>query len=339
MSEKSKMKALVRCLDSDDHHRICVGVGSLWRFPLCLRNQWRALFILTYILVIIVIGIPLLTAEISMGYVTQKTAIGAYQTLKPHTKWHYAAYLHVFVGIMVNAYTVPIYIWILVYIWRTATGFFEGMDAEGIATSFDELNVDYATMFLFGVINWAIMIVIISRGIQSGVEKANKFLLPALAVIMIVCIVIGLQVEGSAAGIEYMFNPNTENFSFNSLTAAVGQAFFAIGIGMLASMVFGSYIKEKNARIVKQSSIICSSIPVCGSGFQFDDLPDGICFRSGTECRRRSDDGYSAERIQLHRRRKNHRNAVLYRILFRRTVLVHRTGGSGHCRSHGYVWI
>lgn len=241
-----------------------VGVGSLWRFPYVCGTNGGALFILTYILVIIVIGIPLLTAEISMGYVTQKTAIGAYQTLKPHTKWHYAAYLHVFVGIMVNAYTVPIYIWILVYIWRTATGFFEGMDAEGIATSFDELNVDYATMFLFGVINWAIMIVIISRGIQSGVEKANKFLLPALAVIMIVCIVIGLQVEGSAAGIEYMFNPNTENFSFNSLTAAVGQAFFAIGIGMLASMVFGSYIKEKNARIVKQSSIICSSILFAG---------------------------------------------------------------------------
>ena len=135
---------------------------------------------------------------------------------------------------------------------------------RGIASSFNDLNLDYKTMFLFAVINWLIMIVIISRGIQSGVEKANKFLLPALAVIMVVCIVIGLQVEGSAAGIEYMFNPNTENFSFSSLTAAVGQAFFAIGIGMLASMIFGSYIKEKNARIVKQSSIICTSILFAG---------------------------------------------------------------------------
>ena len=241
-----------------------VGVGSLWRFPYVCGTNGGALFIITYILVIIVIGVPLLTAEISMGYVTQKTAVGAYQTLKPNSKWHFSAYLHVIVGILVNSYTVPIYAWVLIYIYRTATGFFQGMNAEEIATSFGELNVDYKTMFIFAIINWAIITFIISRGVQGGVEKVNKFLLPALAVIMIVCIVIGLQVEGSSKGLEYMFKPNTETFSLNALTAAVGQAFFAIGIGMLASMVFGSYIKNKNENIVKQSSIICGSIVFAG---------------------------------------------------------------------------
>lgn len=241
-----------------------VGVGSLWRFPYVCGTNGGALFILTYVLVIAVIGIPLLTAEISMGYVTQKTAIGAYQTLKPHGKWHLSAYLHIIVGVLVNSYTVPIYAWVLVYIYRTATGFFRGMDPEGIAESFGALNTDYKTMFIFAVINWAIITLIISRGVQGGVEKVNKFLLPALAVIMIVCIVIGLQVEGSSKGLEYMFKPNPDTFSLNAVTAAVGQAFFAIGIGMLASMVFGSYIKNKNENIVKQSSIICGSIVFAG---------------------------------------------------------------------------
>lgn len=241
-----------------------VGVGSLWRFPYVCGTNGGALFIITYVLVIIVIGIPLLTAEISMGYVTQKTAIGAYQTLKPHSQWYFASYLHILVAVLVFSYTVPIYVWVLAYIYRTATGFFIGLDAAGIAESFGALNGDYKTMFLFAVINWAIITFIISKGVQGGVEKVNKFLLPALAVIMIVCIFIGLRVEGASKGLEYMFKPNMSTFSMNAVTAAVGQAFFAVGIGMLASMIFGSYIKKEKENILKQSSIICSSIVFAG---------------------------------------------------------------------------
>ncbi len=241
-----------------------VGVGSLWRFPYVCGTNGGALFIFTYVLVIVLIGIPLLTAEISMGYVTQKTATGAYQTLKPHSRWHYASYLHIIVALSVFCYTVPIYIWVLTYIWRTATGFFSGMDAAEIADSFGALTTDYKTMFLFGIINWVLVAVVLSGGVQKGVEKVNKFLLPALAVIMIVCIVIGLRVEGAGKGLAYMFKPDVSTFSFNAVTAAVGQAFFAIGIGMLASMIFGSYIKNKNENILKQASIISSAIVIAG---------------------------------------------------------------------------
>lgn len=112
-----------------------VGVGSLWRFPYVCGTNGGALFIITYVLVIVLIGIPLLTAEISMGYVTQRTAVGAYQTLKPGTKWYASSYLHILVALLVFCYTVPIYVWVLAYIWRTATGFFTGLDAAGIADS------------------------------------------------------------------------------------------------------------------------------------------------------------------------------------------------------------
>lgn len=241
-----------------------VGVGSLWRFPYVCGTNGGALFIFTYVLVIVLIGIPLLTAEISMGYVTQKTATGAYQTLKPHSRWHYASYLHIIVALSVFCYTVPIYIWVLTYIWRTATGFFSGMDAAQIEDSFGALTTDYKTMFLFGIINWVLVAVVLSGGVQKGVEKVNKFLLPALAVIMIVCIVIGLRVEGAGKGLAYMFKPDVSTFSFNAVTAAVGQAFFAIGIGMLASMIFGSYIKNKNENIIKHATIISTSIIIAG---------------------------------------------------------------------------
>ena len=210
--------------------------------------------------VIVIIGIPLLTGEISMGYVTQKTAIGAYQTLKPGSKWYFAGYLHSIVAILVLGYTAPIYVWVLAYIYRTATGFFKGLDAAGIANSFGALTTDYKTMFIFAVINWVITAVIISGSVSNGIEKVNKFLLPALGVIMVVCIVIGLRVPGALKGVAYMFKPNPATFSLSTVSTAIGQAFFAIGIGMLASMIFGSYIKKKNENILKQATIVGGSI-------------------------------------------------------------------------------
>lgn len=242
-----------------------VGVGSLWRFPYVCGTNGGALFILVYIIVILLVGIPLLTAEMSIGYSSQKSAVGAYKSLEPEgSKWHLAGYLHLFAGWMINAYTIPIYAWIIVYIYRSATGYLNGMSAEEVAQSFDALNQDHVTMFIGAIICWVVLAVIVSRGLQGGVEKINKVLIPLLGVIMIVCIVIGIRLPGAEKGLAFLFKPDASSFSFSSVTAALSQAFFAIGIGMLASMVFGSCIKTKGEKLVKDSSIICVSIIIAG---------------------------------------------------------------------------
>lgn len=241
-----------------------VGVGSFWRFPYICGTNGGAIFILTYILVILLIGIPLLAAEISIGFVTQKTASKAYKELAPGTKWHLASYLHVLVAVLIFSYTVPIYVWVLAYIWRTGTGFFVGMSPADIAESFADLNGDYKTMFFFAILNWGAIAAVVQGGLENGVERLNKFLIPALAVIMTVCIVIGFQVEGAVKGLHFLFDPNLEDFSLRSVTTAVGQAFFAIGIGMLAAMIFGSYIKNKDENIVKDSAVIGFAIVLAG---------------------------------------------------------------------------
>ena len=264
-----------------------VGVGSLWRFPYVCG----ALFILIYLAVIIFIGIPLLTAENSRGFHTQKTAVDAYKTLAPGKKWYFAGYLHMLAALMVFAYTVPIYAWVITYIFRTATGFFTGMDAAGIATAFDALNADPKTMFISAIINWALVAIVIKGGLQGSVEKISTVILPLLAVIMIICIIIGLRTPGAFKGVEFMFMPNYEDFTFSSFTTALGQAFFAIGIGMLASMVFGSYIKKKDASIIS-FAIICAGIaaglmifpivfafdlePAAGTGLSLITLPNAF---------------------------------------------------------------
>ena len=241
-----------------------VGVGSFWRFPYVCGTNGGALFIITYVFVILLIGIPLLSAEITMGFTTQKTAVGVYKTLAPGTRWFWASFLHILVAALIFSYTVPIYAWVLTYIWRTGAGFFTGMSPAAIEKSFIALTGDHKTLFAFAALNWGLIALAVQGGLQNGVEKLNKFLIPALAVIMVVCIVIGLQVEGASKGLSFMFTPNPETFSFNAITTAVGQAFFAIGIGMLASMIFGSYIKNKNENIVKDASVVCFAILLSG---------------------------------------------------------------------------
>ncbi len=259
-----------------------VGVGSLWRFPYICGTNGGALFILCYVVVIILVGIPLLTAEMSLGLHSQRAASGAYKAIeKPGSKWHYSGYLHLAAGWMINAYTVPIYAWILVYIWRTASGFFVGKDAAAVSASFDALNSNYVLMFGAAILNWILLALVVSRGLQGGVEKISKVIIPALGVIMVVCIIIGLRIPGSFKGLEFMFTPKTENFTFSSFTAALGQAFFAIGIGMLASMVFGSCIKNKQERLVKDASIISVSIIFAGIAAGLMIFP--ICFAFNLE--------------------------------------------------------
>jgi len=241
-----------------------VGVGSMWRFPYVTGTNGGALFIFTYIMVIVLIGIPLLTAEIAIGYRARQTAILAYRQIKPGGQWHWAGILHFIVGLLVLGYTIPIFAWILAYIWRTGSGFFVGMMPDAVQSSFIALTTDYKTVFFFGAVNLALIALVVKNGMDTGIERLNKVLLPLLALIMVVCIVIGLQYENASAGIIWMLKPDWSQFSIQSVSAAVGQAFFAIGIGMLASMVFGSYIKGEKANILRISSIISGAIVLAG---------------------------------------------------------------------------
>lgn len=258
-----------------------VGIGSLWRFPYLCGANGGAVFILVYILVILIIGIPLLTAEITMGFHTQKTAINAYKEIKPDKKWHLAGYLHLIAAISIAAYTIPIYAWILNYIPKTASGFFIGMSATEVANYFATFSADYKLIFFYAIITYVLEFIVLRGGLQNGVEKLSKVLLPTLAVIMVIVIICGLRLDNASAGIMFILKPDFSKFTMESLLAALGQAFFAIGIGMLASMVFGSYIADKKENILKDASVISTSIIVVGIAAGFMIFP--MVFSFGLE--------------------------------------------------------
>lgn len=258
-----------------------VGVGSLWRFPYVMGSNGGAVFILFYIIIILIIGIPLLTAEITMGFKAQKTAVQAYKTLAPESKWYLGSYLHIAAAVIIVGYTIPIYAWILKYIVATAAGDFSGLDANGVTEYFSAFTANKPQILLFAAVNYALTALVISGGLQKGVERISKLLLPLLAVIMIVIIIAGLRLPGAMEGVAFLIKPDFSKFTFDSLLVCLGQAFFAVGIAMLASMVFGSYIKNPGENIFKSASIICTALVLAGLAAGFMIFP--MVFAAGLE--------------------------------------------------------
>ena len=258
---------------------LALGIGTLWRFPYVVGENGGAIFIFLYILIILVIGIPLMTCEVTIGYATGNAAIDAYKTLKPNTKWYLAGYLHTLAALIIVGYTSVIYAWIIKYIAGAFMGDFVGLDSQGIQTYFDAFNANKTTVFIFFLINFALNNAVIILGVQKGIERVSKILIPVLFVIMIVIIFFGLRLPGAKEGIAFLFKPDFSKFSFNSIITCLGQAFFALGLAMLGSMVFGSYIKEKDENIFKDSTVICLALVFAGilSGFMI--LP--IVFATG----------------------------------------------------------
>ena len=243
---------------------LALGIGTLWRFPYVVGENGGAIFIFLYILIILVIGIPLMTCEVTIGYSTGNAAIDAYKTLKPNTKWYLAGYLHTLAALIIVGYTSVIYAWIIKYIAGAFMGDFVGLDSQGIQNYFDAFNANKSVVFIFFLVNFLLNNAVIILGVQKGIERVSKVLIPVLFVIMIVIIIFGLRLPGAKEGITFLFKPDISKFSINSVITCLGQAFFALGLAMLGSMVFGSYIKEKDENIFKDSSVICLALVFAG---------------------------------------------------------------------------
>ena len=243
---------------------LALGIGTLWRFPYVVGENGGAIFIFLYILIILVIGIPLMTCEVTIGYATGNAAIDAYKTLKPGTKWYLAGYLHTLAALIIVGYTSLIYAWIIKYIAGAISGDFVGLTSEGIQNYFDTFNANKPMVFLFFLINFLLNDAVIILGVQKGIERVSKILIPILFIIMVIIIVFGLKLPGAKDGLIFLFKPDPSKFSMNSVITCLGQAFFALGLAMLGSMVFGSYIKEKDENIFKDSSVICLALVFAG---------------------------------------------------------------------------
>lgn len=225
-----------------------VGLGNIWRFPYLTGQNGGGAFVFVYIICVLFIGIPLLFNEIALGRKSGKNPIGAIRETGGNKFWQIAGVLCVLVCFFVFSYYSVIAGWTVGYIFT---------EIINIPVDFEEFTQTpmYVIPLTFTFILLTILIVL--GGVSGGIEKAAKFLMPILFIIIIFIAGRSVTLEGAEAGIQYYLNPDFSKINGSVILQALGQAFFSMSVGWGLMITFGSYL-PKNSNIIQSSGWIAS---------------------------------------------------------------------------------
>jgi NSS family neurotransmitter:Na+ symporter len=222
-----------------------VGLGNLWRFPYLAAQYGGGIFLLCYIVLAVFFGVTLLMLEIGIGRHTGKSAIGAFKALSSKFKWF--GYICVIVPIIIVPYYCVIGGWVTKYMFSFIVGS-EGLVGDSSTVDASKFFTDFISSpiepLIFFLIFAAITILIVSFGVQKGIEKMSKILMPALAIIAVALMIYVMFQPGALAGVEYFLVPDFSKFKFETVLGALGQLFYSMSIGMCIMITYGSYMKK-----------------------------------------------------------------------------------------------
>lgn len=232
-----------------------IGLGNIWRFSYVIGDSGGAAFLLVYFLAIILVGLPLLLVELSIGRTTQREAASAFHYTGRSVVWQQAGILGVIVSFVILTYYSVIAGWALKFFVAFATGIYP-LKAGGASIYFFEFLSGPVEPVLWQACVMAATAVVVIRGIEKGIERANKSLMPILAVIVVALAVHSLTLPNAYRGLLFLFAPNWEILAQPRVyLAALGQAFFSLGLAMGVLVTYGSYLPN-NFRLPVAGSII-----------------------------------------------------------------------------------
>lgn len=217
-----------------------VGLGNLWRFPYLAAKYGGGVFIFIYLILAVTFGFALLTAEIAIGRKTGLSPILAYKKL--NKKFSFLGYLATLVPIIIIPYYCVIGGWVTKYVAVYAQGFVQSAAQD---TYFTDFISNPTSPLIFFLIFMAISIFIIMIGVEKGIEKISKFLMPVLLVLTIGISIYILTLPNALEGIAYYLVPDFSKLSVMTLAAAMGQLFFSMSIAMGIMITYGSYTKKE----------------------------------------------------------------------------------------------
>ncbi|PXX80478.1 sodium-dependent transporter [Dielma fastidiosa] len=237
-----------------------IGLGNVWRFPYITGKYGGAAFVLLYLFLLLILGLPIMVMEFAVGRASQKSVAGSFEVLEPKgSKWHLYKYFALSGNYLLMMFYTTIAGWMLIYFFKTLAGGFAGLNIEQVAAVYDATTSDpwlSAAAMLFVV---ALGMFIVSRGLRNGVEKVSKFMMSALLLIMVLLAIRSLTLPNAMAGLAFYLKPDFGKlFEYNLsevIFAAMGQAFFTLSLGIGALAIFGSYIDKERSLLGESISI------------------------------------------------------------------------------------
>ncbi|HJO92195.1 MAG TPA: sodium-dependent transporter [Victivallales bacterium] len=241
-----------------------IGLGNIWRFPYITGVNGGSAFILVYLIFVICLGMTGMLAEIIIGRRSQKNVVNAFSTLAPGTPWFLAGVLGIITVSLILAYYIVIFGWTFDYVIKSVMNQFSGMNPSQIKTVYHSSVSGLIKPIIYSIICMGLTAWIVMSGVKNGIERCSKILMPLLFIILIILAIRSVSLEGSGAGIAFLFRPDFSKLTGDAILSALGQALFTLSLGSGIMITYGSYIpkKEKLGGIILQTAILNTSISI-----------------------------------------------------------------------------
>lgn len=218
-----------------------VGLGNIWRFPYLAAKYGGGIFLLIYIILALTFGYTMIIAETSLGRMTKKSPVGAFHSFGKSSWLSLGGWINAIIPVLIVPYYSVIGGWVIKYLIGYITGNSKQLAADGYFSTF--ISNGLSTEICFIIFAFCTLAIIFA-GVQNGIERVSKFMMPILVVLSVIITIYSVTRPGALEGVKYFLIPNIKNFSYMTIVAAMGQMFYSLSIAMGILITFGSYMKK-----------------------------------------------------------------------------------------------
>ena len=226
-----------------------VGLGNIWKFPYITGENGGGAFVVVYLLCIAAIGIPIMMAEVMLGRSGRQSPINSMRSLiresGGHRSWSVIGWMGVLAGVLILSFYAVIAGWAVFYVFRLASGVFEGVDGSQSSALFGEFLSNPWAVLLWQTLFMVATIVIVARGVARGLEVAVRWLMPILLLLLVGLVGYAAVYGDFGQGFAFLFSFDASKLSWDGTLTAMGHAFFTLSLGMGAIMAYGAYMPSK----------------------------------------------------------------------------------------------
>ena len=239
-----------------------VGLGNAWKFPYMVGENGGSAFVILYLLITFLVGIPIFMAELSIGKLSESDSVNAFRKLANKNKnlWQLVGILAMVTAAIISSYYIVIIGWVFKYFTLSFTGLPKN-DIESSKVIFNELLTHgLGEQTLYFVIAFVACFFILSKGVKSGIEKLNVWMMPSLFIMVLIMLIFSMTMNGFTKSAEFLLVPDFSKISFNSLLLALGLAFWTLSLGMAAIITYSASLSDDTNLATSTLSIVFINI-------------------------------------------------------------------------------
>lgn len=226
-----------------------IGLNNIWHFPFLVGEYGGGAFIIVYLFCVLLIGMPLLIAEVMLGHCARRSPVNSIRLLaeqsKHHRHWGLVGAIGMIAGFLILSYLSVIAGWIMAYAVRFALGMLDGLTADGVHSLFTAFISDPEKQLLWHSLFMVMTIFVAARGVKAGLEPVVKYAAPLFLALMVILLIYVMVTGEFAQAYARLLHPDFTKLTRVGILAALAHAFFSLGLGIGAMLIYGAYLQDK----------------------------------------------------------------------------------------------